>query len=255
MMAAVVETGWQRLVPLQGVSNFRDLGGYAGAGGRAVKRGRLYRSAALAGLTDHDWARLAELGLRTVCDFRAEHECQTAPTRVPHGGVPAIVPLPIRSSGGASLRDLFASAAATPGGVRNALMQAYREYPLTHAERYRALFATLTEADSYPLVFHCTAGKDRTGFAAALVLTALGVSADDVLADYLLTNTHWQGRELLPYDLPDDVRAALIAADADYLAAGFAAVAAAHGSVEAYLERALGVDDAARARLHDLLLA
>ncbi len=103
-------------------------------------------------------------------------------------------------------------------------------------------------------MFHCSAGKDRTGFAAAALLAALGVGWEQVLEDYLATTRHWRRDTLPDRGLPPAIAAVLLGVEASLLEAAFAAMRETAGSVEAYLDRALGVDEAARARLQALLL-
>jgi len=104
------------------------------------------------------------------------------------------------------------------------------------------------------VLFHCAAGKDRTGFAAALVLTALGVPWADVVADFEATNRLWRRDTVASSDLPDSVREQLMRANPALLRAAFAAIDREYGSFDAYLDRALGVDQDARARFCDSLL-
>jgi protein-tyrosine phosphatase len=130
----------------------------------------------------------------------------------------------------------------------------YREYPRRCAPGFRTLFATLSDGTHRPLVFHCTAGKDRTGFASALLLTLLGVSWETVMEDYLRTNELWTGHIGRHPELDIDTRAAIIEARTPYLEAAFEVVRADFGSPEAFAEKALGLDAAARERLRADLL-
>ena len=157
-----------RQVPLAGASNVRDLGGWPAAGGR-VRFGRAYRAAALSALTTPDADTMVALGVRTVCDLRGTAERATAPTRLDGAHVHS---LPIEPSVGASLRDIVATREATGEDVLTLMHQAYTAYALDWAHRYRAMFDILLRNDG-PLLFHCSAGKDRTGFGAALILTML----------------------------------------------------------------------------------
>ena len=111
-----------------------------------------------------------------------------------------------------------------------------------------ALFALLLE-DRTPLVIHCTAGKDRTGFACALILHALGVPDDLIAEDYLLTNRFYRRDPTASSDLPEDVRQVLASVQASFLAAGFDAISTDYGDLESYLSDGLGLGVAERARL------
>ena len=237
-------------VALEGASNVRDLGGYIGRDGRTVRFGRVFRSAALATLTDADLQTMAALGLRVICDFRGVDERARAPT-VLQG--PEIVSLPIEPSVGAGLRDILHTKEATGEALYAVLERAYVAYALSSESQYRTLFARLRAGDT-PLLFHCSAGKDRTGFGAALVLTALGVAWDDVVADFEATNRLWRRDTVPAADLPETIRDALLRAEPSLLKAAFAAAEQAHGSLDLYFERALGLDEAARSELCEALL-
>jgi len=237
-------------IELQGASNFRDLGGYRTEDGRLVRRGLVFRSAALATLTEADFATLAALRIAIVCDFRGVDEAARAPDRLIG---PRAVHLPIEPSVGAGLRDILATKEATGEALHAVLERAYIDYALGSTRQYAALFGVLLAGDT-PALFHCAAGKDRTGFAAALVLTALGVPWKDVLADFEATNRLWRRDTVASSDLPPSVREQLMRANPALLSAAFAAIDREHGSFQAYLDRALGVGQDARARLCDSLL-
>ena len=242
-------------IPLTAASNLRDLGGYPTADGRHVRRGILFRAPALVALTPEDEAVIAALGLRTVCDFRGVRESETLPVVIPGADH---VKLPIEPSVGASLKDILRTGMATghvsPEEMLTLLREAYQAYALTTFERYRVLFDLVQNDANLPLLFHCSAGKDRTGFGAALLLTALGVSWDCVLHDYLATNRLWRREIARNFDLPPPVKDALLAANAELLTAAFDAIRGAYGSIDAYLVKAIGLDADRKAALADRLL-
>jgi protein-tyrosine phosphatase len=237
-------------IALEGASNVRDLGGYVGRDGRRVRAGLVFRSAALATLTPADLTVMSGLGLRIMCDFRGVAERERAPTRLQG---PEIVSLPIEPSVGAGLRDILATKEATGEALHAVLERAYVAYALASNAQYRALFERLL-AGQTPLLFHCSAGKDRTGFGAALVLTALGVAWPDVLADFEATNRLWRRDTVPAADLPAAIQDSLLRAEPALLTAAFAAAEKAYGSLDLYFERALGLDPAARTLLCEALL-
>jgi protein-tyrosine phosphatase len=251
MSTAVLPTA----IKLANASNLRDLGGYPTQDGRVVRRGKLYRAPALVALSAEDEAAIAALGLRTVCDFRGERESAFTPVSLAGAQV---VKLPIEPSVGAGLRDILRTGLATghvsPDEMLELLREAYQAYALQSFGRYRAMFDLLRDEANLPLLFHCSAGKDRTGFGAALLLTALGVDWDHVLHDYLATNRLWRREIAAHFDLPGPVKDTLLSAHAPLLIAAFDAVRGAYGSIDAYLETAMGLDEAARADLADRLL-
>jgi protein-tyrosine phosphatase len=133
------------------------------------------------------------------------------------------------------------------------MRETYRSYVRHNTHSFRALFAHLLQ-DHAPLVIHCTAGKDRTGFACALVLHALGVPDDVIAEDYLLTNRLYRRDPASGTDLPEDVREAIGSVEASYLAAAFEAIHADYGGLDFYLKDGLGLGESERANLKDRYL-
>ncbi len=251
----------QRLLPLEGGNNFRDLGGYRAVDGRTVKWGVLFRSGAMNGLTDADFAYLRKLGIATVCDFRDNRERSQAPVHWPVEGMPHVFAKDYSMNIGAMIQTLTA-----PGltGEKTAAMMAdlYRGLPYDFADQYRTMFAQLL-AHRVPLAFNCSAGKDRTGVAAALVLTALGVPRETVFEDFLLSNQYYdptkgaQGNSAEAkfwLSLPDDVRKALMGVDRRYLEAAFDAIDKRSGGIDGYFKDELGLTPADFVTLRNLYL-
>ncbi len=247
------DAGLPRVIALEGCSNLRDLGGYRTADGRRVRMGRVFRSGSLANMTDADLARFGALGIRTVCDLRGVGESARAPSRLPGADAPEVVPLPIEPRVGASLRDLLRREEATGEDTYALLQAAYAAYAGEHLHRYRALFVRLLDGP-LPLLFHCSAGKDRTGFGAALLLTALGVPRETVMADYLATNRIWRREHALPPETPDAVRDTLLAAHRPLLDGALDQAIKGYGSVDRLLEAGLGLDAARLQALRGAML-
>ncbi len=241
------------VVPLEGGSNFRDLGGYRAKDGRAVRRGAVFRSAHLGNLTQVDRANLGRLGVRTIVDLRGVNEAAETPHRV-EGIDCRIVGAHIEPGVGDRIRGAVADGTASPHLMMQFLTDHYRDYPRRCAPGFRTLFATLSDGTHRPLVFHCTAGKDRTGFASALLLTLLGVPWETVMDDYLRTNELWTGHVGRYPELDIDTRAAIVEARTAYLEAAFNVVRADFGGPEQFAERALSLDGASRERLKADLL-
>lgn len=243
-------------VPLHAASNLRDLGGWPTADGRRVRTGLVFRAPALARLPSEDLATLAGLGLRSVCDFRGVRERAALPVEI--AGAETLS-LPIEPSVGANLRDILRTGEmtghVTPAEMLDLLAEAYRAYALQSFAQYRAMFARLLQPGGTPLLMHCSAGKDRTGFGVALLLRALGVAWEDVVADYLATNTLWRRELTGAFNLPPDIKDTLLSAHEPLLAGAFAAIDTAYGSLDRYLAEAIGLDEAAREKLRLLLLA
>ncbi len=169
-----------RLVPLAGSFNFRDLGGYPTADGRVTRWGRLFRSDTLHEVTEEDVALLRALGLATIVDLRTSRELERT-GRGPLG------PEPIAYHHLSVIRDEAGEAMAAPAPAGEDLSERYLWYLDVGREPLTQALALVTQSANLPLVFHCAAGKDRTGVLAALVLDILGVSAELIVADYLIT--------------------------------------------------------------------
>ncbi|GGG21181.1 protein-tyrosine-phosphatase [Caldovatus sediminis] len=243
-----------RRIALEGCTNLRDLGGYRAADGRRVRFGRVFRSASLARLTEGDLDILCTLGIRTICDLRGREESAAAPSRLPPRDPPALHALSIEPTVGASLADMLARGQATGEDVLGLLRRAYEAYATEHLHRYRAMFALLEDAARVPLLFHCSAGKDRTGFGAALVLTALGVPRETVIADYLATARFWKREFALPPGADPSAAAALLGVHRPLIERALDVALGPYDSEEAFFERALGFGPARLARLRDALL-
>jgi protein-tyrosine phosphatase len=238
-----------RPIRLAGASNVRDLGGWPAAGGR-VRFGRVYRAAALSGLTAADAETLTALGVRIVCDLRGTVERDGAPVSLDGASIHS---LPIEPSVGASLRDILATRDATGEDVLALMHQAYTAYALEWAHRYRAIFDLLLQEDG-ALLFHCSAGKDRTGFGAALILTALGVPRDAVMQDYLASNRLWRGEADIAVGLPTIIAAKLLQVHPELLETALSAIDGAYGGFDRYAELQLGLDASRRDQLRERLL-
>jgi protein-tyrosine phosphatase len=233
-----------------GAPNFRDLGGYRTADGLTVRRFRLLRSDHLGALTAEDARQMAQLGLRRVFDLRGVVERATAMCALPDVTVHSLAIEPTIVQVLADLTD--AGHELTQADVVAHMQDTYRGFVRENSHRFATLFTHLLESNE-PLVFHCTAGKDRTGFAAALILHALGVPQDEVMRDYLLTNgrlkpkSEWRG-------LAPEVASVLYRVQPEFLNASFEAVQQDFGGVEGYLREALSLGPAERERLRELYL-
>ena len=235
-----------RHLNLAGASNFRDLGGYPAKDGRTVRWRQIFRSNHLGHLTDADIELLRGLGLKSAFDFRGTEERTAAMCGLTEIAVHS---LPIEPTVVAALRARLAGGAPLASAdALDVMRDSYRNYVRYSTPSFRALFAHLLE-DRAPLVIHCTAGKDRTGFACALILHALGVPDDLIAEDYLLTNRFYRRDPSASSDLPEEVRQVLASVEASFLAAAFDAISADYGDLESYLSDGLGLGAQERARL------
>jgi protein-tyrosine phosphatase len=243
-----------RLVALEAVHNFRDLGGYSTSDGRTTKWRTLFRADGLYRLTAGDVALLEPLGLHTVIDLRSAAELDER-GRFPVDAHPVVFHhLPII--------DTTWAEEDRPNYERDEdfLIWAYQEMLTVGAPRFAMAFDALAEADALPAVFHCAAGKDRTGLLAALLLGSLGVSHDDIVADYTLTVEGmarfrvWAAREWPEWtermaSMPPAFTAALPEAMRHIIEE----LHAEHGSIRNYV-RSIGVTDATLTTLESVLL-
>ena len=248
----------ERSIPLAGAVNLRDFGGYGTDSGRRVRSGRLFRSGSLARLSPEAQREFERLGIGLICDLRAAPEKRAAPTPFPLHA-PRRLEIPIDPGSAAVLYRELGRTDLSLEQCIDFMVRINRELARNHAQDYARMFEGLLELGGGGFLVHCAAGKDRTGFACALILHALGVPEDTVIEDYLLTNDilDFEGH-ILPMlrqrygARPDMDREAIMAVAgvrAEYLKAAFEAIEAEFEGVEHYLERAVGLDRAARERL------
>jgi protein-tyrosine phosphatase len=250
----------ERLLPLAGGNNFRDLGGYDTVNGKHVRWGTLYRSGVMTNLTAADYDYLNELGIRTVCDFRSTEERSSEPTQWQGDSKPTRYETDYVMDNSALAKSLM-TPGSTPEQVKQVFADFYKEVPFNFSKQYREMFAELV-AGHTPLAFNCSAGKDRTGVASALLLSALGVSRETATADYLLSNQYYKPAQPKPgaqdansrlmASLPPEVLKILMGVDVQYIEAAFAEIEKRHGSLEAYFEQVLAVDASDLAKLRTL---
>lgn len=229
------------VIALEGSSNFRDLGGYRTADGRQVRTGLVYRSASTDYLTASDLGTIEKLGIRSFCDLRDTAERQ--PKRPAGVAAPAVVTWKDQPPGKIDL--------SSPDAARQAILDVYRQMPELYGTQVGDILRRVAKGD-LPLLFNCTAGKDRTGFTAAVLLKTLGVPHETVMADYLASNHHYDTAKAARLtsgshpgfsgQAPDAATLAAIAGvDREWLEASFAAIDARYGSLDGYLKRGLGL--------------
>jgi protein tyrosine/serine phosphatase len=255
-----------RRIPLQGIENFRDFGDYAAGAGR-LKTGVLFRAAHQAEATDEDLAVLEALGIVTLVDLRRPNERQHSPSRRWTGFTAQVIDNDLGVTSADPWLEFMKSAELTETSVHGYMDEYYRRLPFKerHIDLFRRFFLALAEGKG-PALIHCAAGKDRTGVLAALTHHIAGVSDDDVIDDYLLTNDpgrfERRGVGFMDYvetatgRRPSEsaIRAAM-GVEARYLAAAFEVIKAEHGSLDGYLEQVVGLDADTReqVRAHILL--
>ena len=225
--------------PIPGISTLRDLGGYAVQGG-SLRWHTLYRSNEISTQDTDTLSQLQTLGIRTLCDFRDNKQKQKVPIDISFRAKTQTISAPISVS--VLIRSALSGEKLTGRSARKILADIYRSLVLDHANAYKLFFNCLSGPNNFPLAFCCVAGKDRTGLAAALLLTALGASRDTVYDDYLLTNTYWEMPTDVLREESDEVREAVFTADTQYLEAAFAAMSEHYGSAESFVQTILGLN-------------
>ena len=260
--------------PVPGLSittlpNLRDLGGWTTKDGRSVRRGVLYRSVAPDRLDEAGMAAFGQLGIRTVFDLRTAGERSASPDRVPDGT--AVVLLDVLAdevtSVPAHLTELFSNPETInerlgDGQAEALFAAAYRSFvtlPSAQAS-YRHMYSQIARPESRPALFHCTTGKDRTGWGAAALLTWLGVSEQDVMTDYLRTNELLRPTLQPVFDQfaagggDTEILEAILGVRQTYLAAAFDEMHTRFDTVESYFADGLGLSVDLQQALRSALL-
>ncbi|MBZ0301038.1 MAG: tyrosine-protein phosphatase, partial [Anaerolineae bacterium] len=242
----------ERALPLEGVANARDIGGYRTADGQRVRWGQVYRSGALGGATDADLEMLQALGIRLVCDLRSVDEVADDADRLPHNPAPVYRHLPIE--GGGRTRDQIRTLLLNPHNLQALMDKTYTEHIIGQSGPiFGSMLRDMADPANLPILIHCTAGKDRTGVIVALLLAALGVPDEVIIADYSLSNRFFTtfrdfiaGKFKQPqaflFGIHIDDFQPLITAPPQTMQHTLDYIRQRYGSVEAYLEQAAGVD-------------
>ena len=219
---------------IEGAYNVRDLGGYPTKDGKTVKWGKVIRSGDLDKLTDKDLEYLNNMPMRTYIDFRDSSEIKSAPDRKP-GSLQNTFLLSI---GAGNMVDLQAIMKDSTGTI---MIEIYKMLVNQSQETYKEFFRILTEEDNTPLLFHCSAGKDRTGFAAALFLAALGVDRETIIEDYLLSAVYLEDKYAAMIEKYPQL-APLMTVERSYIEAVFNEIDNKYGGIDNYLTENLEVD-------------
>ena len=254
-----------RRLPLEGAKNFRDLGGYRTTDGRYIRWGLVYRSNFLTDLTPNDYDYLEPLGIRLVCDLRADLERMRSPTSW-IGNRPAFLNVPIGANRDGTLTpEELQKRVAAINAQTSASAKGY-DYATAGAEQYGIILHRMAAGD-LPILVHDTSGKDRAGLFAAILLTALGVPRETVISDYLLTTKYMLAPDAIKsttaglqsiFGLPDPPDFATVKAimtvHPETLAATFENITKTYGSFENYLSTALHLSDSDISSLRTRLL-
>ncbi|MBN44739.1 MAG: protein tyrosine/serine phosphatase [Rhodobiaceae bacterium] len=254
-----------RKLPFTGAHNFRDLGGYKTKDGRTVKWGKIYRSDNLHSLTDEDLKYMKRLNIESVVDFRSVEERENEPNRLNPNMTEVNLPIKFQpkelddDSMKNLIKDLTFGDLDSSNLLRDFNIVIVEEF----AEEYKNFFRYIIENNAEPLVFHCTAGKDRAGFASAMILTILGVTRDKVIEDYLLTNTYVKDHvddKMLEIELKTFFRAdtdnlrKINLVEEKYIQAAFDTIDSKWGGMDRYISEALNLNEEDILKLQDFYL-
>jgi protein-tyrosine phosphatase len=237
-------------IAISSVRNFRELGGYRTVGGQSIRPGLLYRSGHLHNMSAADLRRLEGLGVKRIIDFRSDLEKKNEPDRLPVDPNLRMVDIPILdSSTNAALTLERQIKGGRVDGIHpeKLFAESYAEMAARFTPQYREFIHELLDEHGLPVLFHCTAGKDRTGFAAAVLLRILGVPPETVMFDYLLSNEYYfkhLRRSLILLSLVKGrkisrIIAGFLEAKPSYLATAFQTLDRQHGSFDEYVRQGL----------------
>lgn len=263
---AIAEREAHRLLGFEGIPNFRDLGGYKTADGRQVKWGVLYRAGTLAHASRSDLQALEKLNLRTLIDFRSAAEKEEEPNVLPDPVPFTVVEIPTMDEGNKAMVSEIFERVETGNfegfDPNSTMIHANRQFATTFVPQFKQFMDTVQRNNGSPVVWHCSAGKDRTGFAAAILLRLLGVPQDVVMADYMASKQNALNARanqirllrLFKGDEAADKLGVLLGVEEAWLAAAFDEIDTQWGSFDNYLREALELTDKDIASLKKALL-
>ena len=262
--ANATRTAGVHVIKVNGANNVRDVGGYAAGNGKHVRYGLVYRSASLSKVTPTGVAALGRLRLSAAVDFRSQGEVGgDGADRLPKGVTPVAAPINPASTTLLSLPADLLKAILAENKAAGFMELSYRGFihdPASRKQFAGALRRIASASGKRAVLYHCTAGKDRTGTMTAILLTTLGVNKKQVYADYLRSNKELaasnaaQLAKLKKYDIDPALVSPLLTVQASYLDAAFDQIKRDYGSFDAFLGKGLGIDAATKAKLRHRLL-
>ncbi|MCL1933036.1 MAG: tyrosine-protein phosphatase [Candidatus Azobacteroides sp.] len=248
----------ERTIPMEGLIDFRDLGGYYNTAGKQTRWGKLYRSTSLANATLQDAKVLNNLGIRTIIDFRTDKERYDAPSKY---STLQVINFPLRGNPYNLFFDKILSKEMKAGDVRVYLQDLFAFLLENNSEYFIKMFDILLDANNYPILLHCSMGSDRSAVASALILAALDIDLDQIISDYMLTNEHEQFDSLVPINnifLEDqeiqETFTALFRAHKGTITYSFDRIMKEYGSVDHYFTTELKLSARKREKLKEIML-
>ncbi len=243
----------ERLIPMQGTNNFRDIGGIPTTDGRYTKWGMIYRSGRLESLTEADIDRFRDLDIQQVYDFRNDIEIGKAPDRLPDDYKGEYTQLPIVDKEGKAYQEMKRRVffGERRGETKELFTTVMSKFADSSALDFKPLFDKLLVTNA-PLLYHCTGGKDRTGYATAIILSILGVDKETIISEYLMSNYYKYEKALASMDklryagLDSETTSALFLVQQEYIEKVFEIIENDFGGMDNYLEVKFGIDEAKR---------
>ncbi|WP_437581598.1 tyrosine-protein phosphatase [Sorangium sp. So ce887] len=253
----------------ENVSNFRDLGGVKTADGHTFRTGVLFRSDELSRMSPQDRVKLQDFNIKVICDLRSPRESQKKPPRLANKSIQVVnIPLVEQATEDALFRrsKMLSFLFSRTGGDEylDFTRSFYHHLAFEQTSRIREVITLLSKEDSLPALIHCTMGKDRTGFLAAVIQLLVGVPYQTVVEEYLRTNDYlaprWEKvvkvtRVLTLFQVPTERVRLMIMAYPDFLHEVHDRIVEKYGSFERYLCEACEIDRGTQQRLKDRLLA
>lgn len=253
---------------MEKIHNFRDFGGYKTRDGHVVKKGLLYRSAGLSTATEGDLKEMTALGIKTVCDLRGQKESSDEPDRIFGGTGVRWIHAPINVSLHNARGFIVYLFSLLLGKTRRldfgeSAMEGYRAYVTKFRQLFSEIIKMVSDSNNLPILIHCKAGKDRTGFASSLILSLLGVPFETVMEDYLKSNVDLKEfredtlrklRVFAIFGFTTEDYLPLFDACSEYLQAAYDQIMHDYGTLGEYAHTGLGLTDDDLARLKSVLL-
>lgn len=249
----------ERFLRFKGVRNFRDLGGYRTESNQTVRWGVLYRSGNLSHATDVDFDYLSSLKIKTVFDLRSTYESQAAPSKLPKTLGINVVELQMLN---AKMMQLYETGQRMRTGelldidAEELIIEMFRSYVADFAPQCGKLLQMLSDPRNVPALWHCSMGKDRTGFISAIVLRTLGIPIQTVVNDYLLSNQDITDadQKAMESTLGSAIGRALLETRQGHLEATFEVINQEYGSIDEFISRGMGVEASIRNKIRSMFL-
>jgi len=240
----------ERLIPMENTSNFRDLGGIPTEDGRVLKWGKIFRSGKLSKLSKRDLDYFNTLGINTVVDFRDDVEVEKDKTLTPNNREVKIIRTPIGDRSGnmqSQLRKQIKSANQDDFDSEKFVADVMRQFIDSFAYQYQPFLEIVAETKNTPILFHCTAGKDRTGLGTALILGMLGVEREVIFNDFMMSN-YYRNKDInktlrkTSLVAKQRITQPLVEVKKSYIISAFEAIDDKYGSLEYFFEKEYGFD-------------